>query len=310
MKIGLHDSENEHFKRKKRFPNLALMKISTFHKNRGDIVQWWEPLEEYDTVYSSKVFDFSPENPYLPKNTIRGGTGYNDLPLNQTLPPEIEECTPDYSIYPTCDFAIGYLTRGCPRSCRWCVVPKKEGEIRPYRKWQEVVRADTRNLTLLDNNILACDYGISQLGELASTDYKIDINQGMDARFVTPEIAKILGELKWQRYLRFSCDQIAQLDSIERVVHLLGEQGIKPYRIFLYVLVTEDLEDAIYRVETLKKHKNIGLYAQAEQNPTLGIVPNKAQKEFCHRYMYSRCYKKETWSEYCDRKGFDYDKKG
>lgn len=119
MKIGLHDAEQEHLKGK-RFPNYALMKISAYHKARGDSVEWWLPMYNalYDQVYSSKVFDFTPENPYLPATAIRGGTGYTDIPLDRQLPPEVDGAFPDYSIYPDCDFAIGYLTRGCPRRCR------------------------------------------------------------------------------------------------------------------------------------------------------------------------------------------------
>lgn len=160
MRVGLHDAEAEHFRGKKRFPNYALMKISAWHKAQGDTVEWWEPLGLFDRVYSSKVFDFTPENPYLPPDTVKGGTGYG---LFTELAPEIDRMFPDYSIYPSCDYAIGYLTRGCPNKCRWCVVPKKEGGIRPYRAWQDLVRQDTDKLVLMDN-ILACDYGIEQLG--------------------------------------------------------------------------------------------------------------------------------------------------
>ena len=156
MIIGLHDAERDHF-RHKTFPNLALMKISAYHKRIGDQAEWWNPLKQYGRIYSSKVFDFTPADPYLPSEAIRGGTGYRDIPVNQTLPVEIDDMHPDYSIYPECDYAVGYLTRGCIRNCRWCIVPKKEGGIRPYREWQEIVRHDTDKLILMDNNILASD---------------------------------------------------------------------------------------------------------------------------------------------------------
>ena len=67
MRIGLHDSDNTSF------PNYALMKISAYHKARGDTVEWFIPLMQYDRVYSSKVFTFTPEDPYLPENVIKGG---------------------------------------------------------------------------------------------------------------------------------------------------------------------------------------------------------------------------------------------
>lgn len=303
MRVGLHDADMEHFK-KKTYPNLALMKISAWHKKQGDFVEWWNPLFQYDRVYSSKIFDFTPIDPYLPENTIRGGTGYLDIPLNTTLPDEIDNTFPDYSIYPECDYAIGYLTRGCPNHCRWCVVPRKEGNIRPYKDWKEIVRKDTNKLVLMDNNILSCEYGINQLKELAGSGYKIDLNQGIDARLVTDEIAEILSKLQWMRYIRFSCDQKQQIEAINKTVELLGKYGVRPYRIFVYLLVTKDINDASERVEELKKHRGISIYAQAERNERLEIMPNKAQLEFQQRYVYGGSFRKESWPEYCRRKGF------
>ena len=171
-------------------------------------MEWWTPMKQYDRVYSSKVFDFTPENPYLPECTIRGGTGYPDIPINEELPPEIDAIFPDYSIYPACDYAIGYITRGCPNNCRWCVVPRKEGQIRAYRGWKELVRPDSKKLVLMDNNILSCEFGISQLESMIGSGYAIDLNQGMDARLVTERAARILARLKWIRFIR---DQTAQI---------------------------------------------------------------------------------------------------
>lgn len=302
MRIGLHDAEREYMKNKS-FPNYALMKISAWHKAQGDAVEWWNPLYRYDRVYSSKVFDFTPVDPYLPGDALRGGTGYRDIPIDKTLPPEIDDMFPDYSIYPECDYAIGYLTRGCPNNCRWCVVPQKEGKIRPYRGWKEIVRQDTDKLVLMDNNILACEYGINQLESLTGSRYRIDLNQGMDARLVTEQAADILSRLSWIRFIRFSCDQREQIAPVRRAVELLMERGVRPYRIFIYLLVTADIEDASERVEALKGYKSINLYAQAERNERLGIRPNDMQMEFQQRYVYSGRYRKETWEEYCRRKG-------
>ena len=298
MKIGLHDSEKDYLKRKI-FPNYALMKISAWHKLQGDTVEWWNPIAgQYDKVYSSKIFDFTPENPYLPPDAIKGGTGYD---IHSVLPDEIENMFPDYSIYPECDYAIGYITRGCPNHCRWCIVPKKEGGIKPYRTWQELVRPDSNKIVLMDNNILACEYGINQLESLIDSGYKIDLNQGMDARLVNGRIAKILSQLKWIKYIRFSCDTTAQIAAIEDAARLLMKYGVKYYRLFIYLLVTKDIENAAHRVEQLKKLKGITIYAQAERNERMGIVPNQLQLEFAQRYIYGGKFRKESWHEYCKR---------
>jgi hypothetical protein len=308
MLIGLHDAERDSMPRKS-FPNFALMKISAFHKARGDTIEWWNALNNpvYDAVYSSKVFDFTPENPYLPETAIRGGTGYG---LYGELPPETDGCFPDYSIYHDCDYAVGYITRGCPNRCGWCVVPQKEGAIRPYADWRDIVRNDTKKLVLMDNNILASGYGVSRLAELADTDYRVDLNQGMDARLVTHEVADILARVKWLKYIRFSCDTAEQIDAILITAALLAERGIRPYRLFVYMLVTKDLADAAYRTERLKGLKNLSIYAQAERNALKGVVPGTAQLEFAQRYVYGRGYLKETWSEYCERHNFNFDGTG
>lgn len=301
MKIGLHDADKENRRKlRKIFPNYAIMKISAYHKSLGDTVEWWDKDKDYDRVYSSKVFSYTPENPDLPPDTIKGGTGYG---LFTELPPEIDEMFPDYSIYPDCDYAIGYITRGCPNNCRWCIVPKKEGKIHKYRDWHDLVRPDSDKLVLMDNNILACDYGIKQLESLIDSGYKIDLNQGMDARLVTDEIAQILSRLKWIRYLRFSCDSTPQIAAIHKTAELLGKYGIKPSRMFIYLLVTSDLENAEYRVEQLKTLRSISIYAQPERNESMGITPNRLQREFANRYVYSGIFRTLSWTEYAKEKG-------
>ena len=301
MRIALHDADKENFSRKRKpFPNYAIMKISAYHKSLGDTVEWWLPNGDYDRVYSSKVFSFTPENPYLPADTIKGGTGYG---LFSELPPEIDKMFPDYSIYPDCDYAIGYITRGCPNNCRWCVVPRKEGKIHAYQDWRDLVRSDSDKLVLMDNNILACDYGINQLESLIDSGYRIDLNQGMDARLVTDEIAQILSKLKWIKYLRFSCDTTPQIESILKTAKLLGKYGIKPYRMFIYLLVTEDIDNAEYRVEQLKRLRGITIYAQAERKLDGKGEPNALQKEFCQRYIYSGKFRSVSWSNYAKERG-------
>lgn len=303
MRIAIHDADAEHIKHKT-FPNYALMKISAWHKAQGDTVEWWIPLGTYDRVYSSKIFDFTPENPYLPADTIKGGTGYD---VTAKLPQEIDDIFPDYSIYPECDYAIGFITRGCIRNCPWCVVPKKEGKIAPYRTWQQLVRSDTNKLVLMDNNILACEHGIEQLRSLIGSGMQIDLNQGMDARLVDERIADILASLKWIKYIRFSCDTFVQIEPIKKVARLLQERGVKISRLFIYLLVTKDIADAERRVYALRNLGGLTIYAQAEQNPSKGIVPNAEQKEFANRYIYGGSFRSETWDEYCRRKNLNFD---
>lgn len=298
-RIALYDVDSEHI-RNKSFPNYALMKISAYHKEKKDIVEWFNRFDElkYDVIYSSKIFDFTDEPVFLSENVITGGTGYN---IKKKLPQVIDDMFPDYSIYPNCNYAIGFITRGCIRKCRWCVVPEKEGYIQPYREWKDLIRQDTNKLVLMDNNILASDYGIEQLFQMIGTNIKIDLNQGMDARLVTPEIAEILSRLNWIKYIRFSCDTKEQIESIVKVYNLFKKYGVKPYRMFVYFLVTTDLEDANVRINELRKLSGITVYAQAERNSSKGIIPNKEQLEFAQRYIYSGVWRKESFNDYFER---------
>ena len=166
MKIGLYDVDSHNF------PNLALMKISAWHKKQGDDVEFMLPLMHYDKVYVSKVF--GDEYSQLPNfciqadEVIYGGTGFAITIENgkevyhkdrdKNLPYEIEHIYPDYSLYPeyTKDMAYGFLTRGCPNNCSFCSVSKKEGrcsvkvaDLSEFWNGQKFIK-------LLDPNILAC----------------------------------------------------------------------------------------------------------------------------------------------------------
>lgn len=269
MRIGLHDGDGH------KFPNLALMKLSAWHKAKGDSVEWWMPLGAYDKVYSSKVFTFTPNNPYLPADTIRGGTGYG---IYQDLPDEIDAMFPDYSIYPSCDYAIGYLTRGCIRNCPWCVVPKKEGRIHAYRTWREVKRPDSRDIVFMDNNVLACQHGLEQIEDMIGQPVRVDFNQGLDARLITPEVARMLSELKWIYFIRMSADTDPMLDVVLQACDRLMSFGMRPYRFFVYVL-TKDIPSAERRVLKLRE---IGAepFAQPYRDFENNIEPTQEQKDF------------------------------
>lgn len=295
--IALHDSEMDHFGKIDKFPNYALMKISAYHKSNGDKVVWFMPAEAqlYDLVYSSKIFDFTPENPYLPENTIRGGTGYG---IYKDLPKEIDDCFPDYTIYPKCDYAIGFLTRGCPNNCSWCYVPQKEGDIKPYRTWQEIVRPDTNKLTLMDNNILAHPHGIEQLRQLTYTNYRIDINQAMSVFLVTPEVADILSRIKWQKYIRFSVDHKAQIKEMYRVAELFKERGIPNSKLFIYILITENLDDDLQRIYSMRKLKSVTLYGMPYKDLRKRIMPKQWQTIMAQKYIYSGQWRTTDWNQW------------
>lgn len=151
MKIGLVDVDGHNF------PNLPLMKLSAFHKKQGDTVEWAMPIcpVGYDRVYMSKVFTFTPDDnsPYEGAEIIKGGTGYG---IENKLPTEIENLCPDYSLYSKFSEAYGFLTRGCPRNCPFCIVTQKEGAISKQVADLSCFAQKQKTIKLLDPNILAC----------------------------------------------------------------------------------------------------------------------------------------------------------
>lgn len=252
MNIGLIDVDGHNF------PNLALMKISAYHKAQGDNVEWWWGFGQYDRVYMSKVFDetYSPDipEPINAKVVIKGGTGYG---LDNALPDEIEHMYPDYSLYPdlTKDTAYGFLTRGCPRGCSFCVVAEKEG-----RRSQKVANLSEwwdgqKNIVLCDPNILACPQHMELLKQLADSGAWVDMNQGVDARLLTMENVDALNAIKIKA-IHFAWDFMDQSDAVVRGLELYAEYGkISDYRrraVYILTNYGTTMEENLYRIYTVR----------------------------------------------------------
>ena len=234
------------------YPNLALMKISSYHKARGDNVEWYNPLCSYDKVYIAKVFSFTPDYGYYinADQVEKGGTGYD---IKKVLLPEIDRMIPDYDLYNVDkNLAYGFLTRGCPNHCKWCVVPKKEGNIATYMDIEEIAVNGRKNIILMDNNILASDYGLQQIEKIISMGVRVDFNQGLDARLVTDDIARLLARVKWIKLIRFGCDTPGQIAECERATALIDKYGYKG-EYFFYCILLKDFKEAFERVNHWKK---------------------------------------------------------
>ena len=320
MKIGLIDVDGIH--RKKKWggtihPNLALCKIAAYHKAQGDDVEWAVPVfEHYDVIYRSKIFNFSEEdaNIYDADVIIKGGTGYD---LHSQLAQKIDDTQPDFSIYPNVpsDVSYGFLTRGCPNKCRWCVVPKKEGGIHPY--WDvERVANGRRKLVLMDNNILAAgDYCTEQLGKIISLGYKVDFNQALDARLVNEENARLLANVKWLGSIRFGCDTTQQIRDCERAIELIDGFGYHG-TYFLYTMIGgwNGLEECYERImhwwrqnESLKaahKSKRYFPNAQPYRDPMNVNDPPQWQKDMARWTNNRALFSSMDFKDYSPRKGF------
>ena len=302
MKIGLLAIDSS-------YPNLALMKISAFHKSIGDIVSWYNPFDKYDKLYMSKVFSFTPDYDYYINNVsgeiLRGGTGYD---IHSMLPEEIDMMQPDYSIYPTIDSrtSYGFLTRGCPNRCKWCIVPQKEGNIRPYMDIDDITMNGTRSyVVLMDNNVLASNYGLSQIEKIVYRKYHVDFNQGLDARMVTDDIAKLLAKVKWIKRIRFGCDTPAQIAECERATTLIDKYGYNG-EYFFYCILLDDFNESFNRVNHWRsKGKRFLPHAQPyrDVNTPHQIIP-QWQKDLAgwanKKWIFRTC----EFSDFEPRRGF------
>lgn len=287
MNIGLLDIDGHNF------PNLALMKISAWHKLQGDRVEFATMFEHYDILYKSKVFTFTSDNEYCYQadNVIHGGTGYD---ISAKLPDEIDSMCPDYSLY-NCEHAYGFLTRGCVNKCSWCIVPEKEGIIKPYMDIKDFI-GDHKSAVLMDNNVLAIDHGIRQIEKIIDLKIKVDFNQGLDARLIDNTMAKLLSRVKWLKPLRMACDSQSMKKPIEKATKLLRKNNCTPSNYFIYTLV-KDIDESLDRVLFLKNLK-LDPFCQPYRDFKINKEPDKILKQFSRWVNHKATFKSCTWDEY------------
>jgi radical SAM superfamily enzyme YgiQ (UPF0313 family) len=287
MKIGLKDVDSHNF------PNLALMKISAYHKKYKHNVEFLFNFNNYDIVYRSKIFTWTIEDATIinADRIYNGGSGYKS---NNILSDEIEHIEPDYDLY-KCKHAYGFLTRGCIRKCNFCIVPKKEGYIKKNADIKEFIK-DKKTAILLDNNVLAHEHGLKQIEKIINMGIKIDFNQGIDARLINKDIAILLSKVKWLKPIRMACDNKSQIKSIEKAVKLLRKYNITPKKYFIYILV-KNIEDALYRINKLK-YLNLDFFAQPYRDIENKILITKQQKSFCRWVNHKAIFKTVEWKNY------------
>ena len=242
MKVGLINIEPK-------IVNTAYMQISQYHKQKGDLVEWWTPLEhrQFDVVYCSSLFDFTPKRD-IPSNVICGGTGFD---INSKLPEDIENYDYDYSPYPECDYSIVWFSRGCIRNCSFCCVRQKEGDIRPVDP--KPLNQKGKYIVVQDNNFFANPEWESAIELLLEYNQPVAF-QGVDVRELTILKCRALNSLKLYSQIKIAWDNPKQ--NLIKDFNLMLE-FIKPYKIACYVLIgfNSTKKEDLYRVETLRELK-------------------------------------------------------
>ena len=290
MTIGLIDVDGHNF------PNLALMKLAAYHKAQGNTVEWYRDERHYDIVYQSKVFDdtYTPDIDFFPQadTVIKGGTGYG---LDNKLPEDVEHIMPDYSLYGITDTAYGFLTRGCPRHCPFCVVGDKEGlqskkvaDLSEFWSGQE-------NIVLLDPNLLACPQRMELLGQLIDSRAMVTISQGFDIRLTNEEVADKLNRMRVKR-IHFAWDNPKQ--DLEPYFRRFAESYRRKSRpekcVYILVNFNSTMEENLHRIYTVRD-LNYDPYVMVYDKPHAPAEIKQLQRWVNNKYVFGKV---KTFEEY------------
>lgn len=232
---------------------------------------------------------------------VKGGSGYDEYfsipPKASSLSDGMEDLCPDYSLYPDMDYSTGFLTRGCPNRCPWCIVWRKEGDIHPAADIKDFTRHN--KVLLMDNNVLAHDWGVKQIKQITRMDIAVDFNQGLDARLIDDSMAKLLSKVKWCAPVRLACDTVGQMKHVQKAVEALRWYNTKPYKgqYSCYVLVRPgEVDDALQRIRFLK---GIGVdpFVQPYQ-PLEGREILQQERDLARYVDHKAVFKSVWWEEY------------
>lgn len=316
MRIGLIDVDN-YEKLNDCFPNLVLMKISAWHKAKGDDVFWYQPLfsGHCDKVYCSKVFSFTPDYPYYidADEVIKGGSGYCislvdgkeifDKSKDKELPYEIEHIMPDYSLYGITDTAYGFCSRGCPRNCSFCIVGKKCGLVsRKVADLSEFWNGQ-KFIKLLDPNTFACTEWKDIVSQLIESNAYVNFNQGVDIRVLTQEKSEYIKQCK-VKGIHFAWDRYEDKEIVvPRFEQFKKETGWGRGKVSVYCLcgfkekkvLQEDLERIMF-LRSLDFNPYVMLYDK-EHIPK-GHELRKLQRWVNNKFIFWSC---PTFEEYLNK---------
>lgn len=289
MNIGLIDVDSHNF------PNLALMKLSAYHKGRGDQVEWWNGLKHYDIVYKSRIFTdtYSEDVDYCinADKVVMGGTGYD---LKNTLPYEVEHQYPDYNLYSGGGGrAYGFLTRGCPRNCPFCIVSEKEGNTHTVAELSEFWRGQ-KEIMLMDSNITASKDCERLFDSLIDSKALINFEGGLDIRFLTDKGADQLNRMNTSM-IHFAWDnyEFKTYDKLKRFRPMLKKDGrnLRVYVLTNFNTTTAQDLERIYKLKELDYDPYVMIY----DKPNAPKETRRLQRWCNNKFIFRAC---ESFEDY------------
>ncbi len=293
MKIGLIDVDSHNF------PNLALMKISAYWKNKGAEVEVWNGLKQYDMVFKAKIFDETysqdEETCINADWIIQGGTGYD---LQNKLQDAVEHQYPNYELYGIKDKAYGFLTRGCPRSCPFCIVSEKEGKkVEQVADLQEFWRGQ-KEIVVMDSNITAAKECNKLFQKLSDTKATINFEGGLDIRFMDEEKANLLNQMKvsvihfaWDNYEFKTYEKLKEM----RPLFIHEKRKLAVYVLTNYNTTHEEDLERVMKLRELEYNPYVMVY----DKPNAPRITKQLQRWVNNKYIWWSC---ETFEEYGGRK--------
>lgn len=283
------------------------MKLSAWHKQSGDTVEMYDPIKaltegEYDRVYMSKVFTFTPDydNQIYAKEIIKGGTGYYYPDGGEPLPEETERIYPDYDLYGIKDMAYGFLTRGCPKGNlhKYCIVSQKEGFCSHKTADLSEFWNGQKNIVLLDPNITACKDCNSLFQQLIDSKAWIDFSQGLDMQLMTEDKAELLKQMNIKT-VHFALDNWNEYESAVPKFKAFKEiTGWDKRKMGVFVLTNydttheQDLE-RIYTLRDLGYHPYVMIYGKEKAKPRATV--KKLQRWVNNRRLFDTVLKFEDY---------------
>ena len=291
MKVAIFDVDGK-------IPNLALMKLSAFHKSQGDSVELYSPLfkHDYDKIYASKIFKFSDRSMLDESRMTIGGTGWD---LKKNLPDEIESLVPDYSLYGY-PHNIGFTQRGCRLKCSFCVVPEKEGKPCGVNTIDELwTQRDSDFLVLLDNDFFGNPQWQDRIDEIADMRLKVSFSQGLNIRNMKQNQAEALAKVNFsnlngtKKQVHFAWDDPRHEKLIHKGLRTCFDAGIKAYQMAFFVLIgyLSTPEEDLHRVEVLRSY-GVDPFAMPYNKE------NYYQRTFARWVNRREIFKTVPWAEY------------